>query len=291
MVLALHVLCFKMWLGILIGLGIITKAHGYSSGYFPEVCQSMSPSHSPFSDQEDKLPFEVTYELGKSGEPITVILQSKSTTQFEGFMLEARVTGMVEESPPVGTFILLDPGATRLLTCGDQAGSAVSQRFNHQKSVIKVNWTAPAEELNITFSTTANYCSKYYKANYCNKYYTANYCKCYKANYCNKYYTANYCKCYKANYCNKCYKANYCNKCYKANYCNKYYKANYCSKCYKTNYKAPASRFCADGFRHSSCGTENGTSSHSDDLPYQQLSVSSSHYGVKNTVQFALCCS
>lgn len=31
----------------------------------------MSPSHSPFSDQEDKLPFEVTYELGKSGEPIT----------------------------------------------------------------------------------------------------------------------------------------------------------------------------------------------------------------------------
>lgn len=60
-----------MWLGILIGLGIITKAHGYSSGYFPEVCQSMSPSHSPFSDQEDKLPFEVTYELGKSGEPIT----------------------------------------------------------------------------------------------------------------------------------------------------------------------------------------------------------------------------
>ena len=52
-----------------------------------------------------------------------VILQSKSTTQFEGFMLEARVTGMVEESPPVGTFILLDPGATRLLTCGDQAVS------------------------------------------------------------------------------------------------------------------------------------------------------------------------
>lgn len=38
-------------------------------------------------------------------------------------MLEARVTGMVEESPPVGTFILLDPGATRLLTCGDQAVS------------------------------------------------------------------------------------------------------------------------------------------------------------------------
>ena len=27
----------------------------------------------------------------------------------------------------------------------------MSQRFNHQKSVIKVNWTAPAEELNITF--------------------------------------------------------------------------------------------------------------------------------------------
>lgn len=52
-----------------------------------------------------------------------VNLQSKTSAKFRGFMLEARVTGMVEESPPVGTFILLDTYATRLLTCGNQAVS------------------------------------------------------------------------------------------------------------------------------------------------------------------------
>ncbi|XP_030288148.1 probable transcription-associated protein 1 isoform X2 [Sparus aurata] len=154
MVLALQILYFKMWLWILIGLSIITKVHGYSSGDFPEVCQSMSPDHSHFTAQKSEPPFEVTYKLGKSGEPITVNLQSKTSAKFRGFMLEARVTGMVEESPPVGTFILLDTYATRLLTCGNQAGSAVSQRFNHPKSVIKVNWIAPAEELNVTFRAT-----------------------------------------------------------------------------------------------------------------------------------------
>lgn len=60
-----------MWLWILIGLSIITKVHGYSSGDFPEVCQSMSPDHSHFTAQKSEPPFEVTYKLGKSGEPIT----------------------------------------------------------------------------------------------------------------------------------------------------------------------------------------------------------------------------
>ena len=52
-----------------------------------------------------------------------VILQNKTAAQFRGFMLEARVTGMVDESPPVGTFILLDASDIQLLTCGNQAVS------------------------------------------------------------------------------------------------------------------------------------------------------------------------
>ena len=34
-----------MWLWILIGLGIITKVHGFSNGDFPDVCESMLPNH------------------------------------------------------------------------------------------------------------------------------------------------------------------------------------------------------------------------------------------------------
>ncbi|XP_073333011.1 uncharacterized protein [Pagrus major] len=154
MVLGLQILYFKMWLWILIGLSIITKAHGFANGNFPQVCQSMSPEHSPFAAQSSEPPFEVTYQHGKRGEPITVILRSKTATTFEGFMLEARVKGTVDESPPIGTFILTDPDRTQILTCSNPAGSAVSQSSNHRKSLIKVNWTAPAEELDITFRAT-----------------------------------------------------------------------------------------------------------------------------------------
>lgn len=40
-------------------------------------------------------------------------------------MLEAREQGRVDESHPVGKFILLDPDNTQLLTCG---GLSVSTR-------------------------------------------------------------------------------------------------------------------------------------------------------------------
>lgn len=66
----------QMWLWILTGLGIITKVHGFSGGNFPEACASMSPVHmitpgQPIPPQDTELPFEVTYQHGKAGEPIT----------------------------------------------------------------------------------------------------------------------------------------------------------------------------------------------------------------------------
>ena len=54
----------------------------------------------------------------------SVILKSKQSTTFQGFMLEARERGKVDEGVPVGKFIKLEPSQTQLLTCD---GSAVSK--------------------------------------------------------------------------------------------------------------------------------------------------------------------
>ncbi|XP_038571982.1 cell wall protein DAN4-like isoform X1 [Micropterus salmoides] len=154
----MEILYFKMWLWTLVSLSIITKVCGYASGYFPKVCHTMSPRHKNrgevLAPQNTQPPFEVHYEHGKKGEPITVFLKSKSSTQFRGFMLEARNKSMVDDGRPVGKFILLDARNSQLLTCGDIVDSAVSQKNNQRKSLIRVNWTAPAEELDITFRAT-----------------------------------------------------------------------------------------------------------------------------------------
>ncbi|XP_054459043.1 uncharacterized protein LOC129094802 [Anoplopoma fimbria] len=148
-----------MWLWILIGLNIIAKVHGHSSGNFPESCESMSPLHKgeggiPFPPQNTEPPFKITYNLPKKkGEPITVSLQGNNNKEFLGFMLEARQTD-INGGPPVGKFIVLEDGTTRLLSCGGSADTAVSQRNNQRKSLFQVNWTAQGAEVDVTFRAT-----------------------------------------------------------------------------------------------------------------------------------------
>ncbi|KAK2907792.1 hypothetical protein Q8A73_008865 [Channa argus] len=84
---------------------------------------------------------------------------------FKGFMLMARQQGRVDDSHPVGKFILLEPDKSKLLDCGGFADSAVMQKNNVKKSLVKVNWTAEEEELNITFRELNSH-TKYYKAQY-----------------------------------------------------------------------------------------------------------------------------
>ncbi|XP_026200616.1 uncharacterized protein LOC113151954 isoform X2 [Anabas testudineus] len=147
-----------MWTWILICLNIVTKVYGYASTPFPQACGSMLPIHESsstgviYNPQNTESPFEIYYNHGKEGEPITVFLSSKTDKTFKGFMLEAREQDRVDEGTPVGKFILLDPDKTKLLTC--EGFSAVMQTTNQRKSIIKVNWTAEGEQLDITFRAT-----------------------------------------------------------------------------------------------------------------------------------------
>ncbi|CAK6955373.1 cell wall integrity and stress response component 3-like isoform X2 [Scomber scombrus] len=150
-----------MWMWILIGLNIITKANGYSHGNVPTACETMEPKHDSrgglaYRPQTTPPPFEVRCERGENGEPITVILQSKDNTKFRGFMLEARAQDKVDDGSPVGKFILAD-SSVRLLECNGSADSAVTQKNNQAKSSIRVYWSAEGEDLDITFRATFVY--------------------------------------------------------------------------------------------------------------------------------------
>ncbi|XP_060934266.1 ferric-chelate reductase 1-like [Limanda limanda] len=147
-----------MWLYILFGLNFITMVPGYSDRPFPQSCGSMLPVHvggeGLASPQTTEPPFEIQYEQGNDDEPITVILKSKHATGFQGFMLEARERGKVDEGVPVGKFIILEMSNTQLMKCYGSADSSVTQANSRKKTLIKVNWTAQGADLDIAFRAT-----------------------------------------------------------------------------------------------------------------------------------------
>ncbi|XP_042339921.1 uncharacterized protein LOC121941235 [Plectropomus leopardus] len=97
------------------------------------------------------LPFDVDYEPNTAGDAIVVTLRSNASTQFRGFMLEAR-DGDTDHI--VGQFHLLQSDRTRLLTCNNRAGSAVSNKGNIRKTSIKVQWKPQKGIKNIIFRVT-----------------------------------------------------------------------------------------------------------------------------------------
>ncbi|XP_061594123.1 putative ferric-chelate reductase 1 isoform X2 [Cololabis saira] len=148
-----------MWMLILIGLNIISKLHGYSHGGVPESCKSMLPDHrrrdNPVLPQTSDPPFEVTYEHGSSNKyPVKVTLKSIGSTQFRGFMLEAREASLNGDGPAVGKFTLDDPSISQLLRCNELEGSAVSHTSNHGKTTVTVFWTPVGEEQDIILRAT-----------------------------------------------------------------------------------------------------------------------------------------
>uniref|UniRef100_UPI0037E88DF7 uncharacterized protein n=1 Tax=Semicossyphus pulcher TaxID=241346 RepID=UPI0037E88DF7 len=146
------ILCIKMWLWILTGLNIITIAHSFAGGFVQQSCGTLIPDHGSSVPCDAEPRFQISYQPGNDGEPFTVSLQSKDSSVFRGFMLEAREEG----GPSVGTFVALNENPTRLLDCNGIKASAASQRNNQRKTLLKVNWTAPETTLNknITFRAT-----------------------------------------------------------------------------------------------------------------------------------------
>ncbi|XP_036067305.1 putative ferric-chelate reductase 1 homolog isoform X2 [Oryzias melastigma] len=152
-----RILNLKMWVQVLIGFSIVSKAHGFSGGRFPQSCGSLLPQHekdsAPISPETTDPPFSVTFESSwRPGDPVTVVLSSNEST-FRGFMLDAQISSKPGTSP-AGQFVILDSERTQLLDCYDLKASAVSQTNNQRKTQVKVNWTAEGEERDVVFRAT-----------------------------------------------------------------------------------------------------------------------------------------
>uniref|UniRef100_A0A671N3J0 Putative ferric-chelate reductase 1 n=1 Tax=Sinocyclocheilus anshuiensis TaxID=1608454 RepID=A0A671N3J0_9TELE len=123
--------------GLLCCVGVV---HCYGHGRVSEVCGSMTPNHGS-SAQTSTAPFNITADKTtfKEGDQITVLLNSQSGYQFEGFMLQARRVG---STTLIGTFTVTD-SSVQLLSCDGVANRAVSHTSDSKKSSIQAKWTAP----------------------------------------------------------------------------------------------------------------------------------------------------
>ncbi|CAG11649.1 unnamed protein product [Tetraodon nigroviridis] len=93
---------------------------------------------------------------GSSGETSSspYQLQTNTTTfspkdqvqaPFKGFLLQARDAVTPDSESAIGTFTLVRPDVTQLLTCSNRQGSAVSHTSDVSKTEVLATWNAPAE--------------------------------------------------------------------------------------------------------------------------------------------------
>ncbi|XP_062376567.1 putative ferric-chelate reductase 1 [Sardina pilchardus] len=121
----------------------------YSNGKVTEACGDMIPEHGHHSSPETP-PYNITldnYQYSAGGQirvTLSVVVPGGSTKSayFKGFLIEARA----QESPDdgaVGSFDLVDPSMSQLLTCANTQGSAVSHTSGSKKTKVQAIWRAP----------------------------------------------------------------------------------------------------------------------------------------------------
>ncbi|XP_058621268.1 putative ferric-chelate reductase 1 isoform X2 [Onychostoma macrolepis] len=137
----------KMWIVLLLLSVCSETVICYSNGKVEVACGDMTPQHGhdpstkhpPFKIIADKSQFS-------PGEEIKVTLSMASLEgkhYFKGFLIEARNAGNLTEN--VGSFKLINPNTSQLLTCDSKEGSAVSHTDESHKTEVQVIWVAPSD--------------------------------------------------------------------------------------------------------------------------------------------------
>uniref|UniRef100_A0A671P8R3 Putative ferric-chelate reductase 1 n=1 Tax=Sinocyclocheilus anshuiensis TaxID=1608454 RepID=A0A671P8R3_9TELE len=118
----------------------------YSHGKVEVACGDMTPQHGHDPSTKNP-PFNIIADKSQlsPGDEIKVTLSMASSEgkhYFKGFLIEARNAGNLSEK--VGSFKLISPGISQLLTCDSKEGSAVSHTDKSQKTEVQVIWVAPS---------------------------------------------------------------------------------------------------------------------------------------------------
>lgn len=138
----------KMWIVLLLLSVCSETVICYSNGKVEVACGDMTPQHGHDPSTKDP-PFNIKADKSQfsPGDEIKVTLSMGITSEgkhyFKGFLIEARNVGNLNEK--VGSFKLINPGISQLLTCDGKEGSAVSHIDESHKTEVQVIWVAPSD--------------------------------------------------------------------------------------------------------------------------------------------------
>ncbi|XP_056279662.1 putative ferric-chelate reductase 1 isoform X1 [Pseudoliparis swirei] len=131
----------------------------FPNGSVAFSCGSMAPSHPPYTASTSSPPFTLSTSSAtyRPGGVITVTVEVKnSSTEFQGFLLQARSRKGSEEVWPVGSFTNISRSLFTALHCNNMQNSTVSQASGVKKKKVQVMWEAPSNSnyRDVYFSAT-----------------------------------------------------------------------------------------------------------------------------------------
>ncbi|XP_071346813.1 putative defense protein 1 [Trachinotus anak] len=132
----------------------------FPNGSVAFSCGNMMPVHPPFTPSTSSPPFKLSTSSAtyRPGGLITVTVEvvRNSSTQFQGFLLQARSRDGQALLWPVGKFTNIDSTQFTALHCQNMENSTVSQASGARKQKVQLTWEAPSNShyREIYFSAT-----------------------------------------------------------------------------------------------------------------------------------------
>ncbi|XP_067460726.1 putative ferric-chelate reductase 1 [Thunnus thynnus] len=119
----------------------------FPNGSVASSCGDMMPVHPPFTPSISSPPF-ILSTSGATYRPgglitVTVEVVKNSSTEFQGFLLQARSREGHALLWPVGMFTNIDSTMFTVLHCKNMENSTVSQASGVKRKKIQLTWRAP----------------------------------------------------------------------------------------------------------------------------------------------------
>ncbi|XP_018535158.1 putative ferric-chelate reductase 1 [Lates calcarifer] len=132
----------------------------FPNGSVAFSCGNMMPVHPPFTPSTTSPPFTLSTSSAtyRPGGHITVTVEvvNNSSTEFQGFLLQARSTQGHTLLWPVGKFTNINTTLFTALHCKNMENSTVSQASGAKRKKVQLTWEAPSNSHygDIYFSAT-----------------------------------------------------------------------------------------------------------------------------------------
>ncbi|KAM9349991.1 putative ferric-chelate reductase 1 [Symphorus nematophorus] len=119
----------------------------FPNGSVAFSCGSLMPVHPPYTPSTSSPPFTLSASNAtyRPGGVITVTVEvTNSTTEFQGFLLQARSRQGNAVLWPVGKFTNINTTLFTALHCNNMENSTVSQASGARKKRVQLTWEAPS---------------------------------------------------------------------------------------------------------------------------------------------------